>query len=338
MVTPKSLLDIYAQQTLKLHNELGVSENARRQLQAYDDWQKGRIDRNELVGRIVRVSPNMNQTVINTITECAEIMHKHERVRHCVATIQLCADILTPADKTPVVKGFPFFKLPMELRGVVYRNLWFRDQSNVRSVCIVATSKDAECTCLGYESRPHHSRENISIALGLTCRKARAEFFTFMYMFARLTFECCCDLNYHLRVNKDLLRCVTSIKVHWTGAESHLAFTNLSKARNLTRLEVVISQSTTTIPTLREIDMRRYFAVPRPIRLTETLGIDELMEIRGIKVLAVTHVGQRQGTVRSSEEDRVNLLALLSASLKLPRPALPPPTAATAVNGASNNE
>ncbi|KAK0711429.1 hypothetical protein B0H67DRAFT_463602, partial [Lasiosphaeris hirsuta] len=270
-----SLPSFYAQQMLNLHNEYGLSENAGRMLLTYDNWRAGHIDQDEL-GRIVRMSPSMRRAITETIAKCAGIMR-----------------------------------------------MFLPHQSNTRNFGLVATPKKAKCiqvacgltawcsTCPGFRSPPHHSGRNIDISLGLASKRARNEFFTFLSKFAQLSFSCSCDLGYHMQTNQHLQLTARRIKVHLMGIEAHHAFHHLGNAPQLEELEIVLSQSTSVFPSVREMIMRRFFpAPPRLLRLTDSLGIDELLRIRGVKALAVTHVDPRQGDPRS-EEDRASLLALL---------------------------
>ncbi len=64
--------------------------------------------------------------------------------------------------------------------------------------------------------------------------------------------------------------------------------------------------------------MNRYFVPQRPARLFDALGIDELLHLRGMVEVKVSHILAKQGS-RRSDEERAGLQALLSDKLLLPR-------------------
>ncbi|KAK0722778.1 hypothetical protein B0T26DRAFT_674441 [Lasiosphaeria miniovina] len=303
----------YAQQMLGLHGRYGLTDNAKTLLRAYDDWKIGRIDQDEL-GRIVRMSTNMRAAITDTITKCAAAMRSRPaEIRNCVDIIQACTDILGLADRPPSVEGFPFLKLPAEVRRNVYEHLTPKSTSG-----IVATPKKSRCSCAAYTPPAFWPVRPLDMALAQASSKLRDEFFGFIYARYSFHFTCTCDLLYRLKANKFLRVTLNSVRVHWTGPESDKAFLVLAKCPTLKELDVIISKSTTSKLSKRETELRSWFTAQKPARITDALGMDELLLIRGLEAVTVTHLLARQGA-RRSDEDRASMLALLNAKLKLPR-------------------
>ncbi|KAK0621433.1 hypothetical protein B0T17DRAFT_591324 [Bombardia bombarda] len=308
----------YAQQMLNLHSRFGLSENAKILLRAHDDWKLRRIDQDEL-GRIVRLSTNMRKAVTDTITKCASIMRKQPtEVKNCVDIIQACTDILTAADKPPIMSGFPLMKLPAEIRRKVYTQ--YAEKLVSRAGGVVSFPKKSNCHCSGYTPPTYCQSRRVDMALAQTCSKVKNEFLDFFYQKAPLHFTCSCELRDGLKSNPILRKSLRSVKVHWTGPASDQAFALLAKCLGLKDLEVVISRSTTAYLTPREDEMRLFFTALKPPRLAEARGIDELLTIRGMNNVSVTHLQARQGA-RRSDEERASLQVMLRTKLKLPRPA-----------------
>lgn len=91
----------YAQRMLGLHKKYGLSDNAKRLLEAHDDWKLGRIDQDEL-GRICRMSPNMVQATIEMISKVTNVMKKKpEESKMCIEIIQAGTEIMAARGKHP---------------------------------------------------------------------------------------------------------------------------------------------------------------------------------------------------------------------------------------------
>lgn len=77
----------------------------------------------------------------------------------------------------------------------------------------------------------------------------------------------------------------------------------------------MISKITLTYINERASMMHPYFPLTaRNTRLTDLLGLDELLELRGLSEVCVTH-GQPRGTGHAFEVERANLAGLLSSRL-----------------------
>lgn len=152
------------------------------------------------------------------------------------------------------------------------------------------------------------------MALARACNQIKNEYLEFLYHKYTLYFDCSCELNKRLKNNPALRSNLRSVKVHWTGPVSNIAFTRLAKCQELKHLDVVISKSTTSFETPREREMRRFFHSLKPARLADALGIDELFTIRGLASVCVSHVNGRQ-SVKRTDEERANLQGLLKFKL-----------------------
>ncbi|KAK3951709.1 hypothetical protein QBC32DRAFT_261847 [Pseudoneurospora amorphoporcata] len=302
----------YAHQTMNLYARYGLSDNAKRLLRDHDQWRMGSLDRDQL-GRNVRMSPDLRKSITDTITKCAAMMRKKpDEVKNCIEIIQACTEILDAADKPPDLEGFPFLTLPAELRQIVYG--WYA--TKIVASTLVAYQSD-NCDC-GKWTSPNTSATptiyRVDMALARTCRQIKTEYLEFVYHKYTLYFDCCCELNKRLKINPALRSSLRSIKVHWNGPVSDKAFTRLAKCQELKHLDIVVSKSTTCFETPREKEMRRYFRSLKPARLVDALGIDELLTIRGLTSVCVSHVNAKQN-VKRTDEERANLQGLLRVKL-----------------------
>jgi len=184
---------------------------------------------------------------------------------------------------------------------------------------LVAYSSELDCYC-GKWTSPNTSANAliypVDMALARTCSQIKTEYLEFLYHKYTLYFDCCCELSKRLQGNPTLRSSLRSVRVHWTGPLSDKAFTRLAKCQELKHLDIVVSKSTTIYETSREKEMRRYFRSNKPVRLADALGIDELLTIRGLTSVCVSHVHARQ-TAKRTDEERANLQGLLRAKLRV---------------------
>ncbi|KAK3368096.1 hypothetical protein B0H63DRAFT_564856 [Podospora didyma] len=311
-----TVLTFYGQQMLMLHRKYALSANAKKLLEAHDDWKHGRIDQDEL-GRLVRLSGNMRKAVTDTIAKCASVMRKKPaELKNCVDIIQACTEILSAADKPPSMDGFPLLKLPAEIRRNVYHQYTSKFLGGYRNAGagFVPFPKKSSCACAGYAPPAFLQPRLINMALAATCQRVRNELLEYFYRKYQFHFSCGCELLQHLKTNVFLRKMLTSVKVHWTGPKSDKGFDLLAKCPKLKEFEIIISKSTTGNLTKRETQMREFFTSQKPPRLIDALGMDELILIRGVDTITVTHLQARQGA-RRSDEERANLGALLRDKL-----------------------
>ena len=109
------------------------------------------------------------------------------------------------------------------------------------------------------------------------------------------------------------------IKVHWNGPAADKTFKKLAKMPHLKRLTLIVSKATTANLSKRQEEMNRYFKPQsRQSRLSDGLGMDELLEIRGLDQVDVVHILAKQGW-RRTDEEKANLQHLLRDKLMQPR-------------------
>lgn len=129
-------------------------------------------------------------------------------------------------------------------------------------------------------------------------------------------FNCTCEMEHYLSTNDALRRNVGSIKFHWCGPQAVTAFKLLKRCPNLKSLTVMPSMATTRWVTKRQEFYGKFFTQSSlRTRLTDALGIDELVELRGYKSVSAVHCGTRVSFRRTNEE-LANLHALLNSALK----------------------
>lgn len=215
------------------------------------------------------------------------------------------------------MKDFPFGKLPLEIRRQIYREYTSRTLSRLARGFLLGKKYDP-CICTALTPRVLSDSKPVDLALARTAKWVRREYMDLVLEDYRLNFPCCCILLYNLKHSPCLMSLLRSVRVHWAGRKSPEAFKLLAKCDKLQRLEIVISKSTTYYINPRESEMRSAFQVQKPARLWDALGLDELLEIRGVQDVQVAHIQARQGLKRTDNE-RELLSRLLSRKLNRPR-------------------
>lgn len=114
--------------------------------------------------------------------------------------------------------------------------------------------------------------------------------------------------------------------VHWSGPESAKTFQLLKKIPKLESLGIAISKLTFIHLNERSTIMKNFFPLAfKNIRIADVLGLDELLEIRGLHQVGVMLAPSSRGGSQSHEMDRANLLELLSSRLTQPKEVNPQP-------------
>jgi len=211
--------------------------------------------------------------------------------------------------------GFPFMKCSREIRAEVYER--YIQRNLVYNFDLMPASKRSSCPCSGHDS-VYIGWRKINFSLAIASKAIRDEFLTHLYSRQLIHYSCVCDMNVHL-VNNELLRnSLRAVKVHWCGPDADAGFKALSRCTSLRKLIIVVSRATTFRLTERQTEMARFFASQRPVRLYDALGVDELLEVRGLQEVKVQHILTRQGS-RRTDEEKASLQALLTAKLVGPR-------------------
>ncbi|KYK58298.1 hypothetical protein DCS_05311 [Drechmeria coniospora] len=298
----------------------GLSKNIQTLLQHLDLYYSGGLEADEL-GRLVRLSPHRRTAIANTIAKCANIIKKDpSELRTCVDVIEMCTEILEIADKRPPLAGFPFMKLPMEIRT----NILHLIVANVfTTTVIVPASKKSRCSCPSIDPpactfQSAHMKA-LPTLFGAALNQEFCRFFFRRYSFR---FTCPCELLAHLEQNEALFQNIHHLSVHWCGLDAAKAFTMLAKCPRLETLKITISKFTPDCMSENTQIMRAYFPASfRHPRFTDTLGLDELLTIRGLKDVKVWHGRTKGSWSMRVESERAGLSRLLSNHLTKPRSA-----------------
>ncbi|KAK2592880.1 hypothetical protein QQS21_009412 [Conoideocrella luteorostrata] len=293
----------------------GLSKNIQTLLQGLDSYHSGSVDVSEL-GRLVRLSPKRRAAVANTITKCANILKRDPaEVKTCVDVIEMCTEILDIADRPTYTEGFPFMKLPNEIRR---RTLDLMIENTFRTQVLVPAAKQATCRCPKFD-RDHVFQTTQMKSLPYLLGQALGEeFYQIFFQKKKFRFRCACELLLHLKNNSHFRDHVRHIVVHWCGPESAEAFKAIPRCLNLESLSINLSKSTLVHLNERANMMRSFFPIAyRNIRMSDVLGMDELLEIRGLQNVHVFHI-QPKSNSHSVEMDRACLWEMLSQKLTLP--------------------
>ncbi|KAJ6446326.1 proteasome component PRE2 [Purpureocillium lavendulum] len=333
----------YALRSKAVHSRYGLSKNIQLLLSSFDMYKMGSIDGAEL-GRLVRLSPQRRAALANTISKCAGIIKKQpSEVKTCVEIIEMCTEVLeiaglfpsfsartrslrpepfvglltSGADRRPPDGVFPFRKLPMEIRDKILDLII----TNVFRTTLIVPAEKRSCECPSVDRGSFFIQTKQMKALPtLLGASLNHEFCRIFFRKHTFRFRCCCELLSHLERNNMFVANVRHLVVHWCGDDSAKAFQMLAKCPRLETLNVSISKSTYTFVSARVQRMRVFFPASfRNIRPSDLLGLDELLDVRGLKDIQVSHASNRANAPMSIEMDRSGLSRLLSASLLLPR-------------------
>ncbi|GAB0139441.1 hypothetical protein EsHS_00000094 [Epichloe bromicola] len=263
----------------------GLSRNIQTLLQGLDSYHSGSVDVSEL-GRLVRLSPRRRAAVANTITKCANILKKDpSEVKTCVDIIEMCTEILDIAGK---------------------------------NLTVVPAIKTAACRCPKYDRDHVFQTSQMKTLPNLLGQALGDEFYRIFFREKKFRFRCACELLVHLNDNPHLKHHVRHIVVHWCGPKSAEAFKAIPKCPKLESLSINLSKSTLMHLNERAEIMRTYFPIAyRNIRMSDVLGMDELLEIRGLQDVHVFHI-QPKSNSHSVEMDRACLWEMLTRKLTLP--------------------
>ncbi|KAL3964346.1 hypothetical protein ACCO45_001350 [Purpureocillium lilacinum] len=287
----------YALRSKAVHTRFGLSKNIQLLLNSLDLYKAGSIDATEL-GRMVRLSAHRRAALANTISKCAGIIKKQpSEIKTCVEIIEI--------------------KLPVEIRDKILDLMI----SNVFRTTGIIPAEKSSCEC------PTFDRHNISFQTKqmkalptLLGASLNHEFCRIFFRKHTFRFRCSCELLAHLQRNKMFFAHVRHIIVHWCGDDCAKAFKMLAKCPRLETLNLSISKSTYSFVSPRAQLMRGFFSASyRTVRASDLLGLDELLEVRGLKDVQVSHTPNRANAPMSIEMDRSGLSRLLSGSLTLPR-------------------
>ncbi|KAH7172265.1 hypothetical protein DER46DRAFT_184494 [Fusarium sp. MPI-SDFR-AT-0072] len=304
----------YALKSKAVHTRYGLTKNIQVLLQGLESFHAGVIDAREL-GSMVRLSPRRRESVAVTIAKCARMINKDpQESKTCVDIIEMCTEILEIADRPPPIEGFPFMRLPAEIREYIVDLMV---DTVFKSKGIKPSSRKVSCNCpqLEREFGSFHTPQMKALP-SILGPALNHEFFRIFFRKKAVHFRCCCELLYHLDSNPLLVQNVRNIKVHWCGPKSAKTFKKLAECDKLQGLTINISKSTLANLSPRADLMKQFFPLSyRHVRITDILGLDEILTIRGLKEVSVTHL-QTRSTNLTAETDRANLSEMLAHQLK----------------------
>ncbi|KAI0180364.1 hypothetical protein GGR52DRAFT_588006 [Hypoxylon sp. FL1284] len=283
-----------------LKERLQISDNSWNMLEAYEDYRNGIIDKGQL-GRKIRLSPRNHSSMSNTLLRCAQLINeKPQEGKHCMVIISAVGEILKIGDQPSKNLVFDFMKLPRELRFMCYD---FYLESQVTSLVVALVGKGRrdttdKCYCSYLKDREQaDDGPTLEFCLGRASKQVHEEFMTNFYQRFTLSFPCACMMGYHIERKPLLMKTARHVKFHWVGPNANTAISLLHKME-LHSLQINISWQTGVEITEREEEVRKYFG-RKEHHLTHTLGIEELMSLRGIELVKVTHERVRTNDYRS---------------------------------------
>ncbi|KAJ3578136.1 hypothetical protein NPX13_g2432 [Xylaria arbuscula] len=269
---------------------------------ALEEFKTARLDEAAL-GRLIRLSPNNRAALLNTMVKCAAIMKdKPKESKYCLDIITSCGSMLEIADTPPQDVGFPgFLKLPREIRDRIY-DIYLN--SSPKAAAIIPHPKKDNCACAPHEPPPYLKFHKMQMDLAFTSKQVSAEVLIKFYRRRTFHFPCACEMNYHLTNNVLLKTAMTHMMFHWCGERADVGIRQLQNMRQLEELTIIISKTTTRLLTKREHEIRQFFGTKRGSQghLTDSLGWDELVGIRGLKKVKVEHVEKRKADRRTDGE------------------------------------
>lgn len=213
------------------------------------------------------------------------------------------------ADRNPPRAGFALMKLPCEIRLRIFR---YMIDSNFETNAITPAKKRTSCRCPRPTTiQPFHNHKTRPLS-ALLVSPVGNEFAQELFRSKSFHFKCNCDLHFHLSKQPLFMQNVKHIKVHWCGPQSDQAFRLLNNCRRLEILNLKISASSVEYLNMRSSVMQPYFPhiFLRP-RIVDALGMDELLQIRGLQHVDVMAIKSRTSS-RNFENDVLSLSMILA--------------------------
>ncbi|KAJ8110338.1 hypothetical protein ONZ43_g5894 [Nemania bipapillata] len=286
------MASFYEQRMLRLFERYELPNNARVMFKALEEFETSIIDEAAL-GRLVRLSPTNRSALVSTMVKCANIMkEKPKESKYCLTIITSCGKMLEIANKPTQNVGFPGFgKLPPEIRHRIY-DMYLGNGAG--APVIIPNPKKDNCSCAPHEPPAHEKFVNVDMALAFTSKRISAECLGSFYSKRRVMF-------------------------HWCGARADIGISQLKGMEQLEVMTVVVSRATSRLLTHREQEIREFFGAKRNSynTLPESLGWDELISLRGLKIVTVEHINKRKAD-RRTDEDRKSLENMLNRYLLRP--------------------
>ena len=178
--------------------------------------------------------------------------------------------------------------------------------------------ESGKCDCVNIESDILLKDSNARI-LPVFFKEITREFSQVLFEEKWFRFRCCCEMYRNLSDNKGLRENIRRVIVHWGGPQSDKAFRVLAKCPNLEKLTIILSRWTVKYDNPRANLLKKHFWSPSKIPLSDALGLDELLEIRGLSDVWArdVHVGTRSNKLGYA--DAPLLTRLLRSQLTQPK-------------------
>ncbi|KAI9746704.1 MAG: hypothetical protein M1818_000418 [Claussenomyces sp. TS43310] len=328
-----------ARLTAKPYN---IGPLANKLLYALDKVERGEM-KGEDLGRTIRLSRAHRATLYNGIGVCTEkamllmqgdptaadlhMGRKHvnpnpEEADYYLTLVQRLAKIQKLADEDGSDKAFPILQLPAEVRDMIYRLA----MSSQEVITIKACDEHYDKPDVFLNSTVSRFREDrirgANLALMHTCRQIREEASASFYRFNSFDFPCTCAMSsFFCKCDPYLSSKIRYVSFYWRGFERIHAISSLGNLANLTVLQVYLDMSTSSMPSERELMLRERLVLTssrKPLRLVDSLGFEELMELRGLDViLLLPDRTLRRNKRLKTEVDEIEML--LQDVVSLPR-------------------
>ncbi|KAI1768731.1 hypothetical protein GGR53DRAFT_349964 [Hypoxylon sp. FL1150] len=309
----------YKSRMFNLKERLDISDTSWKMLKAYEDCKSGRIEENEL-GRMVRLSHHSRESMIDTILHCVHYMaDQPQEKKHCVDIITAMGEMVKMRDQPPESLSFLFMELPREIRRMclhLYLNDFMKHDPASTRIVPVGKKGRGRCNCSNLVAGGKDLKV-LDFPMARTSKKVSDEFMSTFYQRYCFYFPCPCEMGYYLKRNATFKSEVRKLWFYWVGP---LAATNISllKKMEVYSLTISISKDTGRYLTEREDMFRQYFLPKRGNIncLSEAQGIDELLDLRGIQFVRVSHssIGRSR-----PESERHALELLLRDTVTKPR-------------------
>ncbi|OLN81644.1 hypothetical protein CCHL11_05498 [Colletotrichum chlorophyti] len=297
---------------------LGISKLAQEVLQNLEDVHVGAMDSDEL-GRMMRLSAEKRKAISDAIRKCASMMEKQPvEMKSCIVIIGMCTEIMDISNRPPPLSGFPFKKLPRELRARILGMIIDRESTGPGQFIQPRPINPCRCTNYPGTGVMNYTSKEQRLLFATLGSGLGTEFFEVMYRKKTWFFGCCCELLDQLVQNKRLFQHLCQAHVHWCGPKAAQAFRKLATCPNFQDLTIKISKATMFMLNERESHLSQFFPMNKNRRLTDILGADELLKLRGLSNVNVEHATNSQRE-KLTEVDRQSLWSLLLATVMQPK-------------------
>ncbi|KAK7751631.1 hypothetical protein SLS62_006457 [Diatrype stigma] len=284
-----------------------LSEQGVAMLQAFENFKTSRIDEAELA-RIIRFSPSNRAAIVDTMQKCLEAMRDKREIKTCTIIMKSCTEMLSIADESVGNVGFPFMRLPREIRERIYKFAMVEPdfgsdyKGDSLSGVFYPARKGSDCNCPPHDKDFRWQRSyTMPMPLALVSKAVSQEFLRAFFRNNPIEFACACSMYHHLSTNETFREAVTKIYFHWCGRSADRGIAELKKCPSLEKLAIQVSAATTTNLTPAQEEVRRWFGRKNWI-LADALGFYELIKLRGLKEVVVQHAAKKITDRRTDSE------------------------------------